>query len=233
MQEHRDLAHLRVHAARRDDAARASAHAEGAQMRRIRARGERGARDDAIPLSDRLALPGEHGFVAAEVLGVQHAAIGGDPVPLLQFDDVPHDKRLRVRPDDPPVPHDFRLARREFFQLGDGGIGAVLLEKADDRIEQDDRKQNDGVGELRFIPRRDGKSRRERRGNDENDGHEIGELCEKEKQLALFFALRKGIRAVLSQPARRLRRGQTTLAACKALQDLPLCLCILFHTDMV
>ena len=134
-----DLAHFGVHTAGGDDAPRPALDAERAEMRRIRAHGECGTRDDAVVFFGGSALSRQRRFVAAKIFRMQNAAVRGDPVALFQLDDVAHHERFGVQLYHLAVAYGFRLARGELFEFFDGRVRAVLLQKADNGIQKNDK----------------------------------------------------------------------------------------------
>ena len=202
-------------------------------MYHIGVRRDRRLRDGTVRLSDGLALPREHRFVAGERLGGEHAAVCGDPVPLGEFHDVADDELLGVDPDDPAPAHDFCFGCGELSEFFDGGVRTVLLKKADGGVHEDDKEQNGGIDEFRPVPRRDGEPRRERRRKDEDARHQIAELRQKEQQFAALFPFRKDIAPVVLQPTLRLRRGKPLLRAPRRRKRLLGSQSVCFHTAMV
>ena len=114
-------------------------------------------------------------------LGEPH--IGRDDAPCLEKHQVPRDD-LRARNG-----RDAAVAKNP----GDGGghllqglhglLGAVLLDDADDGVQDDDDEDGDGVGQLAHEARDDG-------GGDQDQDHEIPELIDNHRQqrpLALLY----------------------------------------------
>ena len=71
------------------------------------------------------------------------------------------------------------LGSGKLFELFDRVVGAVLLNKADKRVQQYDKEQNARIHELVLIARNERGDRRDRRRTDEQDRHKVGKLRQK------------------------------------------------------
>ena len=206
-----DPPHLGVHARLRDDATRRAAHAKGAHVHRVFALRKGGGSHRAIALCDGFALPRKGRFVGAEPLRLENAAIGGHAIPLREFDHIPRDEFSRLDDLHLAVPHRLGSFGRKFFEFFDGGVGAVLLDEPHHRVEENDGKQNAHVGDLRGGMRDVCDHPRKKGGAEENDRHEVLELCKKQTREADFFAFTESVLAVYPKP--RFRFGRTQPAA--------------------
>ena len=148
--------------------------------------------------ADRFAR--ERGFVAFELLGAQDAAVGGNHVPLLQVDDVAGDEEGAVEQQILSAAHRFHAADGEGFELFDGVVGAVLLNEADKGIQKDDEEQNARVGKLVRVARDVGDDGGDGGSADEQDGHKVLELRQKQPQRTRPLFGAEGIFAELFQP---------------------------------
>ena len=216
-----DLADLGMLPRLHDERLRLPANDEGRRVqhtgavchrRPFRARGRRLGR----PF--RLAREGR--FVAAQLLALQDAAVGGDDVAFFQKDDVAGDQRRAFEQHVFAAAHRLGAAYGEAAQLFDGVVGAVLLDETDKGIQEDDEEQDARVRKVGGVSRDIGDDGGNGRGTDEKDGHEVFELRQKQAQRpALLFVLQTVDAEALAPLFRLLLRNaeRRTLQRCQRL----------------
>ena len=206
-----DRPHLRRHARRRDEAACPPRDAERARKDGVLPLGDGARADDAVALFHGLGFPRERRFVALHALRGEDAAVGGDAVALLKFDDVSGDEQLRGEHAHPAAAHRPGRRRGELFELFESRIGAVLLHDAHRRVEHDDEEQDGGICEFGLIPRDIGEDAREDGRRDEDERHQILELRKEERGDAPPFSLLELVPAIGREAAFRLRLSEPAL----------------------
>ena len=99
-------------------------------------------------LVDRLGLAGERRLARAQRRRVEEARVGGDEVAALEQEDVATHHLGRGHHDGVAVAHDARPRRRQAGERRDRALGAVLLEEADQGVQDDDGEDGDAVDPL-------------------------------------------------------------------------------------
>ena len=125
---------------RRDDGAGVQ-HAVALRQRRLRRRG-------IGLLVDGRRFTGEHRLLRAQPLGVQQPHVRAHPVALRHGQDVAGHDELGRDLDPGVVAPDERGLGHQVREGGDRPPGAVLLEEADDRVEDHDGQHDRGVLQL-------------------------------------------------------------------------------------
>src|SRR5437773_1839522 len=163
----RDLPELGLHPRRDDDALPPPRVHEGPHVRHVpavreeRARGERG---DA--LRHRHGLPGEGGLVQAEARGLDQPEVRRDLVPRPEQDDVPGDELPRGNHARLPPADDVRPRGRKAPQGLQGLLRPVLLDVAEERVQDDDDPDQDRVVQLPGVPLHDSEAPGDQRRDD-------------------------------------------------------------------
>ena len=146
LEELGDAADGRAHAGRHDDAAGApGGHGRAAEghVEHVARRGGLHVRQGGGDLGDGLRFTGQGRLVDAQRGRLHETQVGGDDVALLEEEDVarhdiPGGHELRL-----VVPDDARLRAGHALERIHGLLGPVLLDEADDAVEDDD-GQDDG-----------------------------------------------------------------------------------------
>ena len=216
-----DLAHLRAHA-RVGDHARASAVCDGAAgIRHVGAVAEGGVRRDDLfrVLFRGHALARERGFLDLERRGRDEAHIRGDDVARFQLDDVAGDDLLTCEMPPLAVAQHLGKCLVHILQGFHGVLRLVLLDDADDRVQDDDEQDDAGVDELAVLSLHEGDDRGDYRRHDEHDDHDVLELLQELDDQALFLRLFERVLAVLGGALLRLCGGKTLLRRGKCGED--------------
>ena len=217
----RDVANLGVFARRDDDRLRPPAHGEGGGIQHTASLGEgRLGGNGRFRFGDAARLARQRRFVAAQLLGAQDAAVGGGHVAFFQKDDVAGHEQAAVEQDVAAAAHDLGAADGEAVQLFDGGVRAVLLDEADHGVEQHDEQQDARVRQPASIPRGEGDGGGEGGGAQQEDGHKVLELPQKQAEGAALFAGGQGVFSVLLQAAGGLRLADSHLGCLQGGQHL-------------
>ena len=163
----------------------------------------RGGRDGRHLLVHREGFARERGFVALERVGLEQARIGGDPVAGIEQHDVAADEVARADRRVTPIAYDGHRRREHLFERVERALGLVLLQIAEQRAEQHDGEDDGRVHDL-------AEGGRQRRGDEQDDDEGVLELPDEELQPRGRRARRERIRAVTSEPPRRLAVREST-----------------------
>ena len=137
----------------------------------------------ARPLFDRKGLAGEHRLVDVKVAGLQQDAVGGHQAAGREQHDVAGHHLFGGDLLRPAVAQHGGLDRHLGAQLLGGVVGAVLLEKAEQRAAQDDGQDDQRIHPVLRHSRHTG-------GKDQDEDNGALELVEEEPQRrGLFFRL--------------------------------------------
>ena len=144
---------------------------------------------------------GQGGFVGAQGVSLDEAGVGRDAVPRLQQKDVAGDELPGGDLPDPSVPphlhHGGGKARQRRHRL----FGAVLLGEAEQRVQEDDGDDRDGVHDVAQQGGDDGRPEEDRH-------HRRRELGEKDASGAKGGAFGELVRTARAKPRGRLGPGQ-------------------------
>ena len=150
------------------------------------------------PLGHRRGLTGQSGLDALEGRRVQQPGVGRDQVAGFQHDDVTDDDVCSGNRSDLAVAPYLGLGRGHALERRDRFLGLELLDKADDRVEDDDGEDGEGIHQLTEQPGDGG------RGNQNPDDQAL-ELAQEElkwRDLPAFF---QGVGAIGREPLFRFR----------------------------
>jgi len=125
----------------------------------------------------RLRLAGQRGLDTREGSSHQEPGIRCDQVAGLQLENVTDDDACGRNRSDLPVAAHLGLGRGHLLESRDGLLGVELLVEADDRVEDDNREDGDGID--RFAQQAGDYSR-----GDEDPDDEALELPEEDRQRA-------------------------------------------------
>ena len=118
-----------------------------------------------------LALTGEHGEVDQQPVLGEHDGIGRHPVAALEEQDVIDHDVLGLDHLPAPVPPDRDAGREHLREPVGGPVGACLLDRGEDRVQQD--HSDDRHAEFRKV-----REESEHRGRPEQQGEEVRQLAE-------------------------------------------------------
>ena len=187
-----DLAEFGAHAGSDDHSSAAAVGDEGTHIAHILAvaQGHLGLLDRGGVLLNRLRLAGECGLLDAQIDTLDHAHVGGDEVACLQGDYVAGDQVAGRDLLELAIAEGAHVGDGEFLERGDGLLGAVLLEEAEDGKEHNNGEDGPRLEEL-------AKEEREGSGADQDQHHHVRELLPEDAQGALSTFLDELIGAVL------------------------------------
>ena len=109
-----------------------------------------------------------------------------------------------------------RLRRREAPQGLEGLLRAVLLDEAEERVQDDDNRDQDRIVQLPGLPFEEPEDRRDHRGDDEDDDEDIEELREEDLEPRGLRELDEFVRAGAREPGRHVGAAQAVRAAGEA-----------------
>jgi len=112
---------------------------------------------------------GQGGFVGAQGVSLDEAGVGRDAIPRFQEKDVAGDELPGGDLPDPPVPPHLHNGGGKAGERRHRLFGAVLLEEAEHRVQEDDGDDRDGVHEV-------AQQRGDGGGPEEDRHHRGGEL---------------------------------------------------------
>mmetsp|Transcript_13347 Transcript_13347/g.52259 ORF Transcript_13347/g.52259 Transcript_13347/m.52259 type:complete len:262 (+) Transcript_13347:2857-3642(+) len=192
------------------DVAGGEGHVVGGEL--LRLAGDAGL--DLGVLSHILGLSGEKHLVDAEVVGLDAAAVGRDDVTGAELDDITAHHVLGLDGNLLAVANDGAHGRLEGGESLEGVVGAVLGDRRDGGVDQDDDGDGDrvDVGEELVLVVAGGLDRggRHDRGHEQVHDHGI-ELNEEQDEEGDARGLLELVRAVLLEPLRRLGGGEAGL----------------------
>ena len=198
------MAHLRVHAGRRDDGAAAAVDDAAAEIEHVAAVAEAdvpGGRERIRGFCHRHALAGQGGLLGAQARTLEHACVGRHSVARLKHEHITRDQLLTGDGDELPAAQDAAVRGAQFLQGGNGLLGLALLVHAEHRVDDDDDENDDHIGKaLVRIRARDGRDQRRRK---QHEDHGVGQLLEKALHERWFRRFGKHIAPV----ARKARGG--------------------------
>ncbi len=227
----RDLAHLRLHAGAADDGDAAPVNHRAPHIDHV----------FAVAQRDFLAVPGKgfrrlfhrHGFAGQRGLlhlhrrALDDPRVGGDGVPRLEVDDVAGHQLFASDHGQLPVAENLGGGGRHRLQRLNGLFGLVFLHDAEHGIQNDDRQDDEHVGErLPRVRRRDGGKHRRRQ---QHEDHRIGELLQEPGKQADLFPLRKLVFPIQPQPFFDFRRLKAGFSGFQRFQDIFSLLQIIVH----
>src|SRR5690606_26178166 len=122
-------------------------------------------------LADRLGFAGERRLLNSQIDALHYAAVGRDQVAGFQLDHVTRNQQTGRNLGQAAVAYGADRRHGEFLQGGDGLLRAILLRKADDRVQSDDSHDNDDLFDLT----EDGRGQR---GHDQDYDHQVFELIQ-------------------------------------------------------
>jgi hypothetical protein len=129
----------------------------------------------ASTLVDRDRFPRERGLLHLQPRRLADPQIGGhDHAGFEQHDVAGDDLGSRHRNDRPIAEHRRHRSRHRLQRLH-GALGTVLLDAADDGVQDDDRDDRHGVVRVADHPRDDG-------GGEQHQDHEVGELADEDAE---------------------------------------------------
>ena len=145
-----DAAQLGAHAGGDDDGLPAAVGDHRAHVDHVETVAERqvGVGQRVEDLVDGLGFAGERGFLHAQVGALDEPAVGRHHVARLEQDDVARHEIARGHLDDLPAAPDADNRHREALEHRHRALGALFVHEAQDGVEDDDREDGDGVGEV-------------------------------------------------------------------------------------
>ena len=150
-------------------------------------------------LCNRLRLTGQCRLVRLQFLTFSQAQIGRDSISRLQQHHIArHQLRRRYR-EHPFIAADARIGRCQRAQRHHRALGAILLDRTDQCIQQHDHQYRDTVLRVAHQPGNQG-----RRQQDQN--HEVAELAEKHTQRRASGRTRNLVGPGVPETTRRLCR---------------------------
>ncbi len=96
----------------------------------------------------RRRFAGEHRFLNAQPMALQKPQIGRDPIPGFQQHDVPGHQGLDFHPASPAVTQHRRVRCQQLLDGGQRPLGTMLLNQADDGIDDDDGKDDRRIHDM-------------------------------------------------------------------------------------
>ena len=128
-------------------------------------------------LLDGHGLAGERGLLDLHGGALEHAAVGGHRVAGLEQDHVARDELGGVQHDQLAVAHDLGLGGAHLLKGREGLLALGLLDDAERGVDDDDRHDDDDVGEVDLALDGAGHGADDGR-HDEHDDHRVGHLLE-------------------------------------------------------
>ena len=159
-------------------------------QRRVRGRGRRA-------LLDRRALAGQGRLVRRQQMRFDEARVGGDDVARFEHQQIARDHSRGGDLDAMAVADHAGARRRHRSQRQQRVLGAAFLEEADQRVQHDDRRDRDGVGDLT-------EESRHRRGGEQQPDERARELPREEPPAGRSLRALDLVGADLGQAALRL-----------------------------
>ena len=191
------------------------------------------AHQDVHQLICRQSFARESCLFRLQAVGFQNAAVRRHGVTGLEADDISDHKIFAFHDNNLAVPHDFGGIRRHLHQRSHRRLRLILLHKAHNRID-DDNRQNDehirkgseGKGPMAFQDRHNNLNQRRAK---QHQDHGIHDGIQKLPEGGSLFLLGQKVFSLLLKPYGRLLRGQSLLCGSKLLQYFFFTLKIVFH----
>ena len=143
-------------------------------------------------LGDGMRFAGQRRFIDGKAVDVDQADIGGHPVTGSEHDDVTRNEVFTENGHALAVPDDSRFKGEHFADGFKRAFGLAFLYEADDRVDQDDPKDDTGIDP---VPQQAGNERR----NEQHIDQDIVELQKKAGERAADFGGGQRIQAELMQ----------------------------------
>ncbi len=177
----------------------ASLRNDGAHVAHVATVAERQviARESGGLLLHGFGFARQRGFLNAEIDRFEQAHVRGQDVARLELEDVAWDEISRGEGNQLPVADDAHFGHGKFLQRGDGLFGAIFLHESEDRIQQDDGSDGDGVLRVAEQASHD-------RGRDEDENHRGGDLLPEDFQRGASAFFDEFVAAILNEALLRL-----------------------------
>ncbi len=188
-----DLADLGVHGGLGHEHHRSAVGDKAARKDHVDAVAQRClAADGRVGFVDICRFTGQRAFVDLQRIVVQNAAVGNHHVACFENNDIPRHNIFGVDLELLSVTDHLGGRRRERFEAVQRFFGAHMLHGSQDRVEGDDRQNDDRALK---VAGEDGDDR----GNDQNDDQQIRKLPQKHLQNRFFLSLCQHVFAVTVQ----------------------------------
>ena len=204
-----DLAELGVHAGGEHHGARLARHHRGAGQQRC---SSRCSGDSSGWASASRALGSDSPVIVAVLTRRPKASISrqsaGTSSPSSSSTMSPGTSSLASISHDLAVAQHLHLLRQQLAQRGERPLGPVFLPEGEDAVDQDDADDGDAQPRHALAGVEVFGEKRQRRGQPQDEGEEVGELAGEAQQQALAPDFLDMVRAELRQASLRLGRSQ-------------------------
>ena len=173
------------------------------------------AHQSIYQLFRRQGFAGQGRFLHLQTVGFQNAAVGGHRIAGLEADDIPNDQVLAFHGDHDAVADDPGCFRRHLHQSGHGRFRLAFLNKAHDRVDDDDGQDHKDIGEGAESEVSAGLQDRNddlhQRRSQQHQDHRIRDGVQEFSPDGALFLFLQTVLSVLLQSCRSLRGTQTQI----------------------